>query len=228
MCLGDWLEENIEALSLITSKPNKQFFFSYKNVDGTVRRNAKTFYSRFSDKYILEEIRKNQEVYFSALGCESVDMSFRISILDKLSGKFCSTTIKVCNCVDIGCKIRDIVITDLLQRGIIVDCKQNRYQITVRSMRNNINDVRTFVFNTSQDFDSVFSMIKNFLKSYKDDKPQVFLNKESLNKTSHCVILCKAGSVLSMRSGTRSLTVKLPGYSSLDVVKILKGENDEE
>lgn len=104
-------------------------------------------------------------------------------------------------------------------RGLkrVHDVKQERYQLFIKNARTRQYDSKMISFSSRKSFDDVFQEIDQLMQetiNKEDEKKITFVDDEAKHGT-HCWQLVKNG----MR---RSRTIRLDGYSSSEIMELLK------
>jgi len=118
--------------------------------------------------------------------------------------------------------IRFELLNYLVSEEVVVDVRSSRFEVIIRAKYSNRNDVKTLVFNDHRSFDDIFDDIRQGLESHPIDEWLLADN----NVNTHYIILKYSGSATRRKMPSKTFSVKMPGYSSSDILEILTSKGD--
>jgi len=110
------------------------------------------------------------------------------------------------------------------------DIKKTRFQVTVDNKISSQNDSKSFTFNYMKDLNQVFEDIKTYLikEAEKINNSDIEFSNQKNISTTHYIRIFPAGSNKRRKGQEKCFSIYIPNYSSKEIIKILKGENDAE
>lgn len=189
------------------------------NTDGKGNSKRFLFYSKNSNKQLINKIKD----YLTKKNIEG-NTKYKILIKDNISGKSKSFNMNISSelnslCSELGKEICSSI--------NIYDLRKTKYSINVSNNESISSDIKMISFHNKENLNIVFENLKAKLKKISDMIAQeqiTFTDYKPTNRSTHYVILHK-------NKKTKSLSLFLPDYSSLEIIELIQQplkENEDE
>lgn len=123
--------------------------------------------------------------------------------------------------------IKEEILSEIYELDKTFDIKKNRFSIVVMNKLSPQYDDKCFTFNSFEDINLIYKKLKIFFEGESERicNSDIEFSNQLRDVTTHYIKLYPAGTKTE-NDNFFSFSICIPNYSSKEIIKILKGENN--